>query len=516
MITRDGNTTSLWQTNADGFKPTLVSDQRSFDVAIAGGGITGITTGLLLQRLGKSCIIFDSWHIGFGSTGGTTAHLNTLLDTPYPQIIDDFGKDKAKLVAQAAKEALELIAEHVSKFNIDCGYSDANAYLYSTNRKENNELQSIHEACRDVGVETEFVENLPIGFKNDHVLMFKHQAKFSPIDYVYGLAKEFEKAGGVIRQNCRVNDVTGSEPLQVETTDGVFSAKSFVFATHIPPGVNLLHLRCVPNRSYAMSVRVAGGNYPEGLVYDMKDPYHYYRTQNVGGVNYLIVGGYDHKTAHKSNTEESFMQLEAHVREHFNVEEITHKWSSQYYESVDGLPYIGHLPGKEENVFVATGFGGNGMTYSHVAAKVLAHLIMKLPCPYSGVFHPGRIKPVAGFTNFISHNADVVAQFSHKWLPLDDLEELAALAPGEGRVVKFNDESVALHKDQNGGLHAVRPICTHLGCSVTWNLAEQSWDCPCHGARYSPDGEVLNGPASQDLERIILEEPLPKPKPIEH
>lgn len=516
MITRDGNTISLWQAHANGFKPTLVSDQRRFDVAIAGAGITGITTGLLLQRLGKSVIIFDSWHIGFGTTGGTTAHLNTLLDTSYPQIIDDFGKDKAKLVAQAAKDALNLVGEHVSKFNIECGYSDVNGFLYSTNRKENNELISIHEACRDVAIESEFVENLPIEFKYDNVLMFKHQAKFSPMDYVYGLALEFEKAGGVIRQNCRVNDVNGKEPLDIETTDGMFEAKSFVFATHVPPGVNLLHLRLIPSRSYAMSVRLNSGNYPEGLIYDMKDPYHYYRSQNINGVNYLIVGGYDHKTAHKSNTSESFLQLEAHVREHFDVAEVTNKWSSQYYESVDGLPYIGHLPGKEENVYVATGFGGNGMTYSHVAARVITHLIMKLPDPYSSVFHPSRIKPVAGFTNFVAHNADVVKQYSHKWLPLDEIEELSSMAPGEGRVVKYHDESVALHKDAHGGVHAVRPICTHLGCSVTWNMAEQSWDCPCHGARYSPDGEVLNGPASEDLERISVEDQQSAPKEQEH
>jgi Rieske Fe-S protein len=344
--------------------------------------------------------------------------------------------------------------------------------------------------------------------------MFKHQAKFSPLDYVYALALEFEKAGGVIRQNCRVNDVNGKDPLMVETTDGRFEVKSFVFATHVPPGVNLLHLRLIPMRSYAMSVRLNNGNYPEGLIYDMIDPYHYYRTQTINGVNYLIVGGYDHKTAHKSNTAESFLQLEAHIRAHFDVAEITNRWSSQYYDSVDGLPYIGHLPGKEENVYVATGFGGNGMTYSHVAARVITHLIMKLPDPYNGVFHPSRIKPVAGFTNFVSHNADVVKQYSHKWLPLDEIEELASLAPGEGKVVKYHDESVALHKDEHGGIHAVRPICTHLGCSVTWNTAEQSWDCPCHGARYSPDGEVLNGPASQDLERIVLEEG--QQKPIEH
>jgi glycine/D-amino acid oxidase-like deaminating enzyme/nitrite reductase/ring-hydroxylating ferredoxin subunit len=511
MITRDGNTISLWQPGADGFKSTLVTDQRKFDVAIAGAGITGLTTGLLLQRLGKSVIIFDSWHIGFGTTGGTTAHINTLLDTPYPQIIDDFGKEKAKLVAQAAKDALALIAEHVTKFHIECGYSDANAFIFSQSRKENNELQGIHEACRDVGVETEFVNELPIGMEFDHVLMVKHQAKFNPIEYLYGLALEFEKAGGVIRQNCRVDDVNGKDPLSIETTDGMFESKAFVFATHIPPGVNLLHLRCVPQRSYAMAVRLAGSSYPQGLIYDMKDPYNYYRSQIVNGVNYLIAGGFDHKTAHKSNTAESFLQLEAHVREHFAVEEIAHKWSSQYYESVDGLPYIGHLPGKEDNVYVATGFGGNGMTYSQVAARVITHQIMKLPCPYAGVFHPSRIKPVAGFTNFVAHNADVAAQFSHKWLPLDEIEELSSLAPGEGKVVKYNDESIALHKDHLGNLHAVRPICTHLGCSVTWNIAEQSWDCPCHGARYSMDGTVLNGPASQDLERIVLEEPLPKP-----
>jgi nitrite reductase/ring-hydroxylating ferredoxin subunit len=165
-------------------------------------------------------------------------------------------------------------------------------------------------------------------------------------------------------------------------------------------------------------------------------------------------------------------------------------------------------------VYVATGFGGNGMTYSHVAARIITHLIMKLPDPYAGVFHPARIKPVAGFTNFVAHNADVLKQFSHKWLPLDEIEELSSLAPGEGKVVKFHDESVAIYKDANGGLHAVRPICTHLGCSVTWNMAEQSWDCPCHGTRFSVDGEVLNGPASEDLERIVLEEQ--QPKPIEH
>ncbi|MEJ0030149.1 MAG: FAD-dependent oxidoreductase [Bacteroidota bacterium] len=187
MISRDGNTISIWQGQANGFKPTLVSDQRKFDVAIAGAGITGLATGLLLQRLGKSVIIFDSWHIGFGTTGGTTAHLNHLYSTlPIRRSSTTSVRRRQRLVAQAAKDALQLVAEQVSKFNIQCEYSEANGYLYSQNRKENNELLSVHEACRDVGIETEFVNTLPIDFKFDNVLMFKHQAKFSPLDYVYG------------------------------------------------------------------------------------------------------------------------------------------------------------------------------------------------------------------------------------------------------------------------------------------------------------------------------------------
>jgi nitrite reductase/ring-hydroxylating ferredoxin subunit len=252
-------------------------------------------------------------------------------------------------------------------------------------------------------------------------------------------------------------------------------------------------------------VTLANGDYPEGLIYDMYDPYHYYRTQEIDGEKFLIVGGEDHKTAHEENTEACFRRLEAHTRNHFEVREIVYRWSSQYFEPVDGLPYIGHMPGQPGRILVATGYGGNGMTYGTVSALLLRDLVLGKENPYTKLFDPNRIELIAGFSNFVKENIDVLKQFvSAKLGSKEELLSVAGLAPGEGRLVKFEDHSVALYKDEAGNLHAVNPVCTHMKCNVSWNNAERSWDCPCHGARYDIDGKVLTGPADRDLERIEL------------
>jgi Rieske Fe-S protein len=294
--------------------------------------------------------------------------------------------------------------------------------------------------------------------------------------------------------------------VEVITTNGTFTIQHVIWCTHIPPGINLLHFRCAPYRSYAMAVKLKDGAYPDGLAYDMYDPYHYYRTHTIDGEQYLIVGGEDHKTAHEKNTEMCFLHLESHIKKHYNVEQVVSKWSSQYFEPSDGLAYIGHLPGNPDNVFVATGFSGNGITYSHIAAITLRDLILKGKSDYSDLFNPGRIKPVAGFAAFVKENADVVAQFVGKRLKKETLSSLAELAAGDAKLVKFEGETIALYKDDSGNLHALNPVCTHAKCVVDWNRAEKTWDCPCHGARYSIEGEVLTGPAVKGLEKIQLED----------
>jgi len=504
---RDGARISLWQSRMPGYiSKNQFSSSKQYDVVIVGGGITGITTALLLQKAGKSCLVTEAHSLCFGTTGGTTAHLNNFFDTSYDMVQSKFGEEDAQLLARAAAKSLELFRTNIETYSIDCGYDNKDAYLFAQNEDQEDQLQKILDASKQVGVDVETTDRIPVPLPFTKAVIFHDQAQIHPTRYVYALAEAFEAAGGVIVQDCFVQKVSGDKVLDVETSIGTIKAGALIWATHIPPGINLLHFRCAPYRSYALGVTLKDGAYPDGLAYDLYDPYHYYRTQEVDGQKYLIAGGEDHKTAHEENTDACLKRLEAHVRKHFDVEEVAFGWSSQYFEPADGLAYIGHLPGNPDNVLVATGFGGNGMTYSHIAALTLSDLLLKGASDYAKLFSPDRLKPVAGFANFVKENADVVKEFVGKLFAREKLVDLADLAPGEARLVKYEGHKLALYKDEEGGIHAINPTCTHAKCTVGWNTAEKSWDCPCHGARYTADGEVLTGPAVRALEVVPIKD----------
>jgi glycine/D-amino acid oxidase-like deaminating enzyme/Rieske Fe-S protein len=507
MIKRDGNHKSLWQSSVDPYITNKTPPTNTiFDVVIVGGGITGVSTALLLQKAGKNCLLLEAQNLCFGTTGGTTAHLNTLLDTPYTTIQKNFSKEIAGKVADATAAAISLIRSNIKEYNIDCGFEEATAYLIALDEKQEKELEDVVEASAEAGLSVKYADEIPVPVPFVKAARFEGQAKFHPLRYVYGLARAFEEANGVILQGCRVTNLKHEEPLEIQTTLGLFKAKDIIYATHTPPGINLLHLRCAPYRSYAMAVTLTDDNYPKDLSYDMIDPYHYYRTQEVDGQSYLIVGGKDHKTGEEENTEHCFTALEATIRKHYSVKEVVYKWSSQYFEPTDGLPYIGHLPAHPDHVYVAAGYGGNGMTYSSVAALIFRSMLLNEEDPVidTDLFDPNRLKPIAGFTNFVTHNTGVVKNFLGKWFSSDKVTEMAELASGEGRIVKYENEKIGLYKDEKGALHAVSPVCAHMKCEVKWNSAELSWDCPCHGARYNIDGEVITGPADHSLEKVDI------------
>jgi glycine/D-amino acid oxidase-like deaminating enzyme/nitrite reductase/ring-hydroxylating ferredoxin subunit len=503
---RDGATKSLWQHKMpDYISKNLHIPKQVFDVIIVGGGVTGITTGLQLQKAGKKCLIAEAHTLCFGTTGGTTAHLNTFFDNSYHQIQKDFGEDAIQLVASATARSLELYHANIEEYKIDCGYMQKDGYLYAQDDKQTEQLDKIYQSSKLAGVDVSYTDRIPVPIQFQKAIVYREQAQVHPASYVYALATAFEEAGGVLLQRCAVDDVVEKEGgVVVHTSLGAVEGSYLIYATHIPPGINLLHFRCAPYRSYAMAVTLKEDAYPDGLSYDMHDPYHYYRTQEVDGEKYFIAGGEDHKTGHEENTEACFNRLEAHVRKYFDVEKVAFKWSSQYFEPSDGLAYIGLLPGSSGNILVATGYGGNGMTYSHIAAPLLTDLILKKENAYAALFNPGRVKPVAGFTSFVKENADVVAQFVGKRISAEKLKGLSDLAPGEAKLVKYEGKTLAVYKDEGGQVHALNPICTHAKCVVDWNSAEKTWDCPCHGARYSVNGEVLTGPARKGLEVVQL------------
>jgi glycine/D-amino acid oxidase-like deaminating enzyme/nitrite reductase/ring-hydroxylating ferredoxin subunit len=500
---RDGACRSIWQSGRREYTPVSEHVQdRVYDVAIAGGGITGITTAYLLQKSGKECIVLEAQNLCFGTTGGTTAHLNNFFDATYAQVEKKFDRESASLLRKAADEALALYKHHIGTLRIACEYREANGFLFAQNEKESEELQEIYEASLRAGASVDLVNDIPVPIPFVKAIAYRQQGQLDPIPYVYALAAAFEESGGIIREHCAVKDHHPGTILEIETTGGIIKARNLIYATHIPPGVNLLHFRCAPYRSYVIAARLQDEKYPESPAYDMIDPYHYYRNQLVNGEPFLIAGGEDHKTGHEQDTNAPFLRLEAYLRKYFNIREISYRWSSQYFDPADGLAYIGPLPGNSDQVFVATGFGGNGMTYSHIAASLLTGLLNGHSNSYQKLLSPERVKPVAGFASFVKEGADVVAEFVSGRFQMDKLPELAQLAPEEGKVAKYEKKSLAIFKNEAGEIFALDPVCTHAKCIVTWNGAEKSWDCPCHGTRYNIKGEVLTGPASSNLERM--------------
>ena len=502
---RDGANESLWQDQMPVFVPAGSADfNRVYDVIIVGGGITGVTTAFELQRAGLHCLLMEAKTLCFGTTGGTTAHLNNFFDKSYAEIKSDFGKDGARQVATAAKDALALYKKNIGNLGIDCDYAESDGILFAVDEKQAKELDELFEASTEAGIEVRYTDRIPIKTPFSKAVALPGQGSLHPAKYVYALARAFEKAGGAIVDHCLVTEVKAGDTLEVHTEKGLFKSSKLIYATHIPPGINLLHLRCAPYRSYVLGLELPESDYPENPCYDMGDPYHYYRIHASGGKKWLIAGGEDHKTGHEENTELPFARLESYLKDIFNIKRIAFKWSSQYFEPVDGLAYIGHLPGADKNIFVATGFGGNGMTYSHIAANYFKSLLIQNTVMYNDLFSPARVKPVAGFSSFVKENADVTASLITDLFTFHPKEAPANLSNNSAGIIKFEHHTVALYKNEQGEVEAVNPVCPHLGCSVKWNQTEKSWDCPCHGARYATTGELLTGPSTKALKRILI------------
>ena len=506
-LKRDSATESLWQ-NLPEIQQTAANDiipSNDYDVMVIGAGITGITTALMLQKAGKKCLVLEAGNLGFGTTGGTTAHINTFFDATYPEIEKDFNEKAAQLVADAGKMAIDTISTFVKKHQIDCDLETKVGYLFSETEKETEQLNEIFEAAQRAGVDVDrsTTNGLPFSFLQS--LKFEGQAQFHPLKYLLGLAKAFVELGGTIKEHTFINEVKEEHNQCIALSEKeVFRASYLVYATHIPPGVNKFSFRCAPYRSYVLGIQLSDeSQYPEQLAYDMQEPYHYFRTHVLEGQKLLIVGGEDDKTGH-GNAQEAFAQLENYASQRFVIKSIPYQWSSQYYVPVDGLPYIGRMNQPEDRVFVATGYNGNGMTWGTIAGHIVCDLILNKENPLAELFDPCRMKPVAGFSEFIKENADVAYHFVVDRFKADDLDSFKEIAREEGKVVDFDGKQLAIYKDKEGIITALNPVCTHAGCIVNFNDKEKSWDCPCHGGRFDLEGKVLCGPPRENLQHIPI------------
>ncbi|MCC6574482.1 MAG: FAD-dependent oxidoreductase [Planctomycetes bacterium] len=493
--------------------PALQGDLE-VDVAVVGGGVAGLTAALLLQTSGKSVTLIDARRIGHGETGASTAHLTEILDTRYYRLESSFGEKGAALAAEASRAAINQIEGLALKSEDGgCGFARVPGYLFAQSRFQADELGHELDAMSRIGVNATWVEKTPLPGRIKGALKIERQAQIDPLTYLNHLAQRFIAAGGKIYENTPMTGYHDGEPCRIETPAGVIKARDVLMATQVPVSNRVfIHTKVAAYRSYAICGRVDGRNIEAGLYWDMYDPYHYIRTYTDGKKTYLIVGGEDHKTGQEPDTQERFRKLEAYTARRFGRVAISHRWSGQIIETHDGLPFLG-LNSASQHTYIATGYAGNGMTFGTMGAMIFADAVRGLHNPYAELFQATRVKPLALAGAYLTENLDFPYHFAADRLRPGEINNADEIAPGDGKLLRVNGKMLAVSRREDGQLDVLSAVCTHLGCHVHWNTAERTWDCPCHGGRYSADGAILNGPPIGPLAKETLDQPEVRPRP---
>lgn len=483
--------------------PSLDGDLEA-DIVVVGGGITGLTAATLLQRSGRSVVVLEAARVGGAETGLTTAHLTELLDTRYHALESKFGVEGARMAAESSRAAIDRIEAFSHEFKRSCGFARVPAYLYAETVEQRRDLEQEFDSLRRLGADVSWVDSFPLPLRVEAAVRVEHQAQVQPLEYLRELASLFIEAGGRIFEDTRVLSVKDGQPCTVKTEKGEVSAQDVLVLTNAPVNNRVtLHMRNSAYRSYVVAARIETP-FPDALFFDMNDPYHYTRANKTAAGTFLIVGGEDHKTGKGEETANHFEALERFTAEKFSVSDFSHRWSGQLIEPVDGLPFIGRNPG-ERHVYVATGYSGNGITFGTLAGIMLRDELRETPSPWAGLYAPDRVKPLAGIKDFVAENVDFPTSLMKDRLNRGEVKSVDEVPRGEGRLMRANGKMVALFRDDLGAMHCRSAVCTHMGCYVQFNQAERSWDCPCHGSRFDPDGAVLNGPAVTPLEEVELD-----------
>jgi glycine/D-amino acid oxidase-like deaminating enzyme/nitrite reductase/ring-hydroxylating ferredoxin subunit len=462
-----------------------------------GGGITGLSTALLLAEAGKRVALVERRRLGTGVTGATTAHVTEVIDTRYHELESKFGRQKAALVRTASREAIEMIAEISSACRHDCGFRRLSGYLFAEQEAQVSELNDELDAAQRAGLAVERAD-VPLPFRTRGGLRFANQAQLQPLAYLSALVDRLPQGKVQVFEETAVLDVDSKSGLRLQIQgDHSITCDAVVLATHQQFVSNAIELQVAQYRSYV--VAGAAARAPDGLFWDLADPYHYVRSFTVNGDSYVVVGGEDHRTGEdpEGGADTPYRNLDTYLARFGAVPEA--RWSAQVVEPADGLPFIGK-PASDQEIYVATGFSGNGMTFGSLAAMMIRDEIMGRANPYAELFAADRVKLLASLPHLIKENADTALHLVGDRLRGVSDEPLEKLGTDSGCIIKRQGEKLAVYRDHDGALHALSAVCTHKGCQVAWNAVERSWDCPCHGSRFDVQGRVLDGPATKPLE----------------
>lgn len=498
---------SFWlETNNSNNSFNSLNEDISTHVCIIGGGILGITCAYYLSKKGINTVLLEKDEIARKVSGHTTAKITSQHNLIYKYLIDSLGKDLAKQYLEANECGLANIKDIIKNEKIDCDLEIQDAFVYTTNPDEVEKIKLENEAVNSLGFNSTFVTETDLPFKILGAIKFPNQGQFNPIKYINGITEKIIKNNGKIFTNTEVTDIKkNNDKYHIYTSNkSIVNAKYVILASHYPfiDRLGYYFLKMYQSTSYVIGVDI-GNNYFNGMYINNSSPIYSYRFAQNGNKKILLVGGADYKTGSKIDLSKAYSILENEVRKCYPKCTVLYKWNTEDCISLDKIPYIGEFSNLMPNVYIGTGFNKWGMTSSNIAANIIIDKICGKENKYEEVFKSTRLHPIKNneeLGNMIKEttNSLVINKFKVKELDLKKIKN------DTGHVLEYNGEKLGIYKDIHGEIFAVKPICTHLGCLLSFNNLDKTWDCPCHGSRFDYTGKSLYNPAIKDLEKINI------------
>ena len=495
---------SLWietTKNKSEFK-TLEGNEET-EVCVIGGGLFGLTAAYYLTKCGKKVIVLEKGEIGSKVSGNTTGKITSQHDLFYAHLIDDYGEDYAKKYLEANEKAIQNIKQIIKEEQIDCDFSMQKSYVYTTKEDEVLEIQKEVEAVNKLGKDAKFVNKIDLPIKIKGAIEFDGQAQFHPRKYMLGLANSIIKQNKIYQYTTVIDVEKNGEKYKVYTDKGSVEAKYIVMASHFPimnmPG--FYFVKMYQSTSYLIAVETKS-QLPQGMYINVKEPMYSIRTANYNRKEILLIGGVGNKTGEPIEDNSHYEKLEKKAREMYPDCKILYRWNTRDCISLDKIPYIGEFSNLMKNVYVGTGFKKWGMTSTNVAANIVADKIMGNKNKYEEIFIATRMKPIKNrweVENMLKQTVNSIALNKFKIEPYS----IEQIKNDNAAIIDINGDNIGVYKDAKGEIYAVKPNCSHLGCLLSWNNLDKTWDCPCHGSRFDYMGRNIYEPAIKNLEKIV-------------
>ncbi len=488
---------SFWIDTSDTTAYPALSERVSVDVAVLGGGITGVAVATQLKRAGMTVALVEARRLCQGTTGHTTGKLSSLHGLVYDALASSFGEEGARAYGEANEAAIGRVAALAEEYGIGCDFERLPNYTYTEREEEVSQIEAEAEAAKRAGLPATYTEESDLPYPIRAAVRFDDQARFHPRKWCLGLARVIEGDGSHIFEETRALSVREGRPCRVATNRGELEADRVVVATLLPfTDRGFFFARTHPEREYVLGVRLEG-RVPRGMYITAGSPTRSIRSHPTADGEVVLISGESHKTGQAQDYEQRYGRLERFARERLGAHSIDYRFSAQDFYPADQVPYIGQMRRRSDRLYVATGFKAWGLSHAVVAAMILEDQLQGRENPWSALYDPNRLNLRASASSFLKENANVARRLVGD--RLTKRRKLAAVARGTGAVVSDGRRQLAAYRDKQGELHTLSARCTHMGCVVSWNDADGTWDCPCHGSRFGVDGEVIHGPAVKPL-----------------